>query len=211
MNPATAVQLPEPHLGRERSLQECLSRRSTVREMSARPLPAAVLSNLLWAACGVNRTQGPFGGPGITAASASNCQEIAVYVAMKDGVFLFDAVGHRLLPAINADVRALAISPGQRVTMVAPVHLLYVVDLHRLTHTTGFEEPGLHDPEVQKSYYYVDTGMIAANVYLFAASCGLVAWFHNCDREGLARALKLRPEERVLFAQSVGYPQGSEA
>ena len=89
----------------------------------------------------------------------------------------------------------------------APVQLIYVVDIRRLTHTKGFEEPGLHDPEVQKSYYYVDTGLIAGNVYLFAASQGLACWFHNCDRAALTRKLKLRAEQRVLFAQTVGYPK----
>jgi hypothetical protein len=56
------------------------------------------------------------------------------------------------------------------------------------------------------SYYYVDTGLIAGNVYLFAAAQGLAAWFHNCHRTDLARRLGLREEQRVLFAQSVGYP-----
>ena len=69
--------------------------------------------------------------------------------------------------------------------------------------------PGLKDPEIQKSYYYAATGLIAANVYLFAASQGLAAWFHNCNRSGLATALKLRPDQRVLFAQTVGYPAKS--
>jgi len=53
----------------------------------------------------------------------------------------------------------------------------------------------------------VDTGLIAGNVYLFAASQGLAAWFHNCDRDRLSRKLKLRPEQRVLFGQTVGYPE----
>ncbi|OBI23920.1 hypothetical protein A5713_08445 [Mycobacterium sp. E2497] len=75
----------------------------------------------------------------------------------------------------------------------------------RLTHTAGFDEPGLHDPEVQKSYYYVDVGLIAGNVYLFAAAHGLAAWFHNCDRAGLTEHLGLKVHQRVLFAQSVGY------
>jgi Nitroreductase family len=102
----------------------------------------------------------------------------------------------------------MAITPGQKnVTMKAPVQLLYVVDIDRLVHTSGFQEPGLHEPEVQKSYYYVDTGLIAGNVYLFAASQGLAAWFHNCDGERLTKKLKLRAEQRVLFAQSVGYPK----
>jgi len=64
----------------------------------------------------------------------------------------------------------------------------------------------LQNPEVQKSYYYVDTGMIAANVYLFAASRGLVAWFHNCNKQALTEKLNFRSDQRVLFAQTVGFP-----
>jgi hypothetical protein len=55
-------------------------------------------------------------------------------------------------------------------------------------------------------YYGVATGLIAGNVYVFAASQGLAAWFHNCNKAGLATELKLRPDQRVLFAQTVGYP-----
>ena len=95
---------------------------------------------------------------------------------------------------------------GQR-TANPPVQLIYVADVHRLVHTAGFQEPGLQHPEVQKAYYYVDTGLIAGNVYLFAAAEGLATWFHNCDRSFLAQTLHLRPEQHVLFAQSVGYPE----
>lgn len=206
--PAT-VRLPAPRLGRGKSLAASLRRRRTIREISGRPLPPQLLSNLLWAACGTNRRKGPFGHAGITAASASSSQEIDVYVALENGVHRFDAERHRLLPVASGDLRALAIGRGQRdaVTMRAPVQLVYVADVHRLTHTRGFQEPGLHDAEVQKSYYYVDTGLIAANVYLFAASQGLACWFHNCDRPALADRLRLRRGQRVLFAQSVGYPQ----
>jgi nitroreductase len=120
---------------------------------------------------------------------------------------LYDALDHRLLPVVAADLRTYALTPGQRgVDAKAPVHFVYVVDLDRLTHSAGFQEPGLHDPEIQKSYYFVDTGLIAANVYLYAAAQGLGAWFHNCDKARLAQHLGLRPEQRVLFAQSVGYP-----
>jgi nitroreductase len=68
------------------------------------------------------------------------------------------------------------------------------------------QEPGLKDPEIQKSYYNIATGLIAGNVYLFAASQGLAAWFHNCDKPALTIDLKLRPDQRVLYAQTVGYP-----
>jgi hypothetical protein len=162
---------------------------------------------LLWAACGVNRRKGPFGGAGITAASASNSQEIDLFVLTAQGAYLFDPGPHRLAPVVATDLRSMAISRGQRPLIAkAPLHLVFVVDVDRLVHTSGFQEPGLQDPEVQKSYYYVDTGLIAGNVYLFAASHGLAAWFHNCDRGGLSRSLELRPEQRVLFAQTVGYP-----
>jgi len=69
-----------------------------------------------------------------------------------------------------------------------------------------FLEPGLKDTEEHKSSYYVATGLIAGNVYLFAASQGLAAWFHNCDKENTAKEFNLRPDQRVLFAQTVGYP-----
>lgn len=89
----------------------------------------------------------------------------------------------------------------------APVRLIFIADIGRLEHTSGFEEPGLHDPEVQKSYYFVDAGLIAGNVYLFAASRGLAAWFHNCDRPALSARLGLAPSQRPLFGQTVGYPK----
>jgi hypothetical protein len=203
------IDLPAPRLAGGKSLAESLRRRKTAREISAKKLPLQVLSNMLWAACGVNRRQGPFGTPGITAASASNSQEVELYIAMEEGAYLFDARQHRLCAATASDLRAMAIGPGQRDRMPkAPIQIIYVADLHRLSHTTGFQEPGLQDPEVQKSYYYVDTGMIASNVYLFAASQGLAAWFHNCDRVGLAKKLRLRDDQRVLFGQTIGYPEG---
>jgi hypothetical protein len=79
-------------------------------------------------------------------------------------------------------------------------------DLSR--YETGPAQPDrrIGEPEVQKSYYYTDTGLIAGNVYLFAASQGLAAWFHNCNREAAAKEFNLRSEQRVLFAQTVGYP-----
>ena len=203
------IELPTPEEDTKCiSVFQALEKRRTVREIAAKALPLQTLSNLLWAAAGVNRTSGPFGATGRTAASASNSQEIDLYVLLSDGAFLYHAAANRLEPIVENDLRKKALTPGQRdIEAKAPVQLVYVVDIDRLTHTVGFEEPGLYDPEVQKSYYYVDTGLIAGNVYLFAAANGLAAWFHNCDRLGLATYLKLHPHQRVLFAQSVGYPE----
>lgn len=207
------IQLPLPaDYGAGTSLFTALQQRKTTRRISARPLPTQLLSNLLWAACGVNRRAGPCGSAGRTAASASNSQEIDVYVAVRDAVYLYSADNNLLLPAAARDLRVGALTPRQRnIDARAPVQLIYVADIQRLRDTSGFQEPGLQDPEIQKSYYYVDTGLIAGNVYLFAAAHGLAAWFHNCDRPGLSLHLGLRADQRVLFAQSVGYPDRADS
>ncbi len=202
------IKLPKPKPGGGASVSTALQRRKTTREISDKKLPLQVLSNLLWAAYGVNREKGPFEIPGRTAASASNSQEIDLYVLTEKGVYIYDPFHHLLLPALKADLRPIAISAGQvSLARHAPVHFVYVADIDRLVNTAGYQEPGLHDPEYQKAYYYVDTGMIAANVYLFAASHGLAAWFHNCNRAALAVKLDLSPDKRVLFGQTVGYPK----
>jgi nitroreductase len=201
------IELPSPRLAGGLSLSSAFEQRRTTRQISTARLPIELLSNLLWAACGMNRPTGPFGLPGRTAASASNSQEIDTFVALEEGVYRYEAPEHRLAPVVAGDWRAAAMTPGQQgVEATAPVQLIYVADIRRLNHTAGFEEPGLHDPEVQKSYYFVDTGMIAGNVHLYAAAQGLAAWFHNCDKGKLATRLRLHAEQRVLFAQSVGYP-----
>lgn len=203
------ISLPLPGRGqRGVSLFEAFEQRRTTRQISSRPLSLQTLSDLLWAAWGVNRTDGPFGATGRTAASASNSQEIDVYVAMREATYRYEALEQELAPVTSGDLRGYAMVPGQRdANTDIPVQLIYVADIHRLTHTSGFREPGLQDVETRKSYYYVDAGMIAENVYLFCAAEGLAAWFHHCDKSALALQLDLREDQRVLFAQSVGYPE----
>lgn len=199
--------LPKPTFRAGSSLSQALQRRRTIRQISSRPLSLQTLSNLLWAASGINRQAGPFTQPGRTAASASNSQEIDIYVLMSGGAYFYNPFAHSLLCAAVEDLRSLAVGPGQKNRdHGAPVRIVYVADIDRLTNTRGFEEPGLHDPDVQRSYYYVDTGLIAANVYLYASANGLAAWFHNCDRARLCTKLRLPSDQRVLFAQSVGHP-----
>jgi hypothetical protein len=201
-----ALPLPET-TGPSAALLQALAHRNTTRRIAPTAFAPDLLSKLLWAAWGVNRDQGAFGEPGRTAASASNSQEINLFVLLESGAYLYDARENRLVGVLNEDIRALALTRGQRsVSSIAPVQLVFVADIERLIHTRGFQEPGLQDPETQKSYFFVDAGLIAANVYLFAAAEGLAAWFHNCDKPALARKLGLRGEQRALFAQSVGYP-----
>jgi len=197
------ITLPKPEKDGGKSVLAALWGRKTSRNVSPDPLPTQTLSNLLWAAFGVNRPEGLMRGkPGRTAASASNSQEIDLYVALPQGVYLYEAVPHRLTPVVAGDFRARS---GRGAAGTAPVNIFYIVDLARYV-MAGQPDRSIGDPEVQKSYYFVATGLIASNVHLFAASQGLAAWFHNCDKVNTPKEFKLRPEQRVLFAQTVGYP-----
>ena len=199
------IALVKPQTDGGKSVLAALKERRTIRSISNKALPPQVLSNLLWAAWGINRDTGPFGQMGRTAASASNSQEIDLYVALPEGMYLYDAAAHRLVPVVGGDQRG-RIGRGQRGAMAtAPVNLIFVADIARYSRAR-LQEPGLKDPEIQKSYSNIAAGMIAANVLLYAASDGLAAWFHNCNKPALAEALKLRPDQRVLYAQTVGYP-----
>ncbi len=203
---AEPIALVSPEMQGGKSVLSALKERKTTRNIKAEKLSPQTLSNLLWAAWGVNRNPGPMGRLGRTAASASNSQEIDLYVVMPEATYFYEAVTHRLYPVASGDLRAKVSAHGRRRAIAdAPVTLVYVVDIVKYKQAP-FQEPGLKDPEIQKSYYNVAVGLIAGNVYLFAASQGLAAWFHNCNKTTLAVELKLRPEQRVLFAQTVGFP-----
>src|ERR1017187_4949785 len=102
------ITLPKPDMDGGKSVLAALKERKTTRNISAKELPAQILSNLVWAVFGVNREKGSFGKAGRTAASASNSQEIDVYVALPEGVYLYEAVPHRLAPVVAEDLRGRA-------------------------------------------------------------------------------------------------------
>ncbi len=195
------IVLAKPGTDGGKSVMAALWERKTNRNVSDKELPHQVLSDLLWAAFGINRPSGPRERTGRTAASASNSQEIDLYVALAKGVYIYDATGHCLVPVVVGDFRRRS---GRRSAATAPVNIFYVADIAKFA-KAPFQEPGLKDSDVQKSYYYVGAGLIAQNVYLFAASQGLAAWFHNCDKNNTPKEFKLRPEQKVLFSQTVGY------
>jgi SagB-type dehydrogenase family enzyme len=187
------IELPAPNTTGGKPLMEALSLRSTSREYSEGELPAQVLSDLLWAACGVNR---PESGKR-TAPTAMNMQEIDVYVAMAKGLYLYDAAKHTLIPVLGEDIRAK--TGGQDFVGVAPLNLVYVADLSKMTRG---------DEEQKKFYSATDTGFISQNVYLFCASEGLGTVVRGwVDKEALAQAMKLRPDQKIILAQTVGYPK----
>ncbi len=198
--------LPEPERRGGKSVLEALSLRQTNRNISSRELPLQLLSNLLWAAFGVNREITAGRNLGRTAPSASNSQEIDLYVVLKKGVFLYEALSHKLTPLLQGDYRKMCgrWSAAQRIGN-APLNIIYIADLSRYDLGPNQPDPYIGDQEVQKSYYFTDTGFIAQNVHLFTSSFGLAAWFHNCDKESISKVLNLHTNQRILFAQTIGY------
>jgi len=200
------IELLPPQMDGGKTVLAALKDRKTTRNIRDEKLSPQMLSNLLWAAWGVNRKNGPFGQIGRTAASASNSQEIDLYVILPEGTYIYEPIAHLLNPVAAGDLRPRVSAHGRAGPMiVAPVILVYVVDVAKYA-KSKLQEPGLKDQEIQKSYYNVATGLIAGNVYLFAASQGLAAWFHNCNKQALAEEFKIRPQQRVLFAQTIGIP-----
>ena len=188
-----AIDLPKPQTALGRPLMQVLKDRSSTREFSPEKLPLQVLSNLLWAAFGLNR---PDSGKR-TAPSAKNWQEIDIHVATSEGLYLFDAKDHRLQPILPQDIRAM--TGGQPYVKDAPVNLVYVADHSKM---------GDAKSEVNALYSGADTGLISQNVYLFRASERLATVVRALiDRPALAKTMKLRPEQMITLAQSVGYPK----
>ena len=186
------LNLPAPQTGGGMPLMQALKNRHSTREFSSARLPPQVLANLLWAAFGINR---PDTGKR-TAPSAMNWQEIDVYVAIPEGLYVYDAKGNKLDPILGQDVRGAA--GTQSFVKDAPVNLVYVAD---------FAKTGKSNAEERNFYSAADVGFIAQNVYLFCASEGLnVVVRGSVDRVALTKLMKLRPDQKILLAQTVGYP-----
>jgi len=184
------IVLPKPRTEGGKPLKQALNERQSSREFSGEKLPFQVLSNLLWAAWGVNRPDGRR-----TAPSSNNRQEIEIYVSMADGLYLYEAAPHRLKPILAGDIRAKA--GGQPFVAQAPVNLIYVADYAKM---------GDAKPQDKSTTAAVNTGFIGQNVYLFCASEGLGVVFRAMvDREALAKVMNLRPDQHITYSQTVGY------
>jgi nitroreductase len=182
------IQLPKPQMSAGMPLMQALAQRKTTRAFVDKPLPPQTLSNLLWAAFGVNRPREVKPGLGRTAPSAMNKQEVELYVVLAEGVYVYEAEANLLRPVQAGDMRAKMGAPpaGQ-----AAVTLVYVAN-------------------ASLDYAQVDVGFIGQNAYLFAASEGLNAWFYALhgqqDAAAVAAVLKLPAGKHPLYAQSIGYP-----
>jgi SagB-type dehydrogenase family enzyme len=186
------VLLPPPQTEGGKPLMQTLKERHSTREFSPEALPPQVLSNLLWAAAGVNR---PASGQR-TVPSARDWREIDVYVATGEGMYRYDAKTNALQPVVARDLRAL--TGVQDFVAKAPVNLVYVADLDRMEGAAA---------EQKDFYAATDAGFIAQNVYLFCASANLATVVRgSVEREALAKAMGLAPHQRIILAQTVGFP-----
>jgi SagB-type dehydrogenase family enzyme len=191
--PDTAVlELPPPHMPSNALLIDALKARKSSREFSEKPLPLGLVSSLLWTAFGINRPDSGMR----TAPSAHNWQEIDVYAALPQGMYCYDATAHALRQTVPGDLRRW--TGVQDFVERAPLNLVYVANLSRMTDASA---------EDRVFFLAADAGFIAQNVYLFCASEGLATVVRGLvDRKELAAAMRLRRDERIVLAQSVGYP-----
>ena len=187
------IKLLPPQTEGGKPLMQALKDRGSVREFSSKELELQKLSDLLWAACGINR---PDSG-GLTAPTARNMKEIDVYVVKAEGVYLYEAKTNTLVPVLSGDIRALTGKQG--FVKNAPINLIFVADLSKMN---GMSK------EDADFYAATDTGFISENVYLYCSSAGLATVVRGwVDKAELAKAMKLRTDQKIVLAQTVGYPK----
>ena len=188
-----SIALPPPQTTIGKPLMQALQLRQSSREFSEATVALQDLSNLLWAADGINRKESGKR----TAPSAMNWQEVDIYVVLQEGTYLYDPKTNELEPIAAGDLRGLAGVQG--FVKEAPLNLVYVAD---------FARAGKGNDEDKKIYTAADVGFIAQNVYLYCASQGLAAVVRaSLDRPALATALKLRADQKIILAQTVGHPK----
>lgn len=191
----TVIRLPAPETKAGKPLMEAYALRRSMRSFSSQDISLQTLSNLLWAANGVNRPQSG----GRTAPSACNFQEIDVYVARADGAYRYHAGDHVLERIIPDDIRA--ITGKQGFTQDAPLCLIYVCNYARMNRK-GMAQ------RYKEFYAATDTGFVSQNVYLYCASEGLATVVLGMvDKPALGSALRLKKTQQVILTQPVGYPE----
>lgn len=172
-------------------LMEAFQLRKSQRSFSSKELTSQQLSNLLWAAYGINRPDGFR-----TVPAAKNWYEYDIYVLRADGWFLYEVSKHSLLKMGNEDLRVFG--GTQDFVKTAPVILVYVADFDRMTGATD---------DLKKFFSAVDLGYISQNVYLWCASEGhATIILGQVDKPKVHEVLKLKPAQQVMLSQPVGYP-----
>ncbi len=186
------IKLPEPQKTGGMPLMDALSKRKTSRSFSTKDLDLQTLSNLLWAANGINRPDDGLR----TAPSAVNWQEIDIYICFEKGVYFYNAHENHLELYMRGDIREA--TGRQPFVKDAPVNLVYVVDFTRMGDRTD---------DVKHWYSAADAAFIAQNVYLYCASEGLATVVRGAvDKEELKKVMKLPDHKHIVLGQTVGYP-----
>ncbi len=181
--------LPKPQTTGGKPLMQALSERQSTRSFTGEKLNPQLLSNLLWAGWGINRPDGRR-----TAPSASNNQEMEIYVVTPDGAYVYDAKGNQLQPVAAGDLRAA--TGTQEFVATAPLDLIYVADMSKTKSAQA------------DIYAAADAAFISENIYLFCASEGLGTVVRaGIDRPALAQKLNLRDNQKIILMQVVGYPK----
>lgn len=171
-------------------LMEAFQQRKSQRSFSSKELTSQQLSNLLWAAYGINRPDGFR-----TVPAAKNWYEYDIYVLKSDGWFLYEVGKHSLLKMGNEDLRIYG--GTQDFVKAAPVILVYIADFGRMNDTTD---------ELRKFFSAVDVGYISQNVYLWCASEGLATIvLGQVDKVKVREVLKLKPDQQVILSQPVAF------
>lgn len=187
------ITLPPPQTDGGMPLMKALKERQTSRTFSDKKLGDQVISNLLWAAWGINRPAEKKR----TAPSSMNKQEIDIYVVMADGFYIYDAEKHSLDQLSKVDVREKA--GKQDFVKTAPMTLVYIADYSKMGKGTDQEKAVTSN---------TDAAFISENVYLFCASEGLATGVRAfIDMDELHKALNLKPDQHVTLAQCVGFPK----
>jgi hypothetical protein len=205
------IVLPDPQTHGGMPVMDALALRATSRAFAPTDLPLQILSNLLWAAKGMNGPKGADALSGATpvAPSAVDWQEIDVFLVMKTGVFVYDANTNSLKPVVSGDYRALTGVEVQPFVRDAPVTLVYVADARRMVYPPGLPQVLIDGAERDKVFMnWADAAAISENVSIFCASAGLATGLREAiEKPPLASALKLVSAQTIIMAQCVGYPQ----
>lgn len=189
MNAQEVKQLPQPDMQLGVTLTEALQKRRSDREYNAdRDITDQQLSQILWAACGVNRPDKKL----LTIPTAVNAQDIQVYVCRKDGVALYQPYDNTLKKVSSEDIRPL-LAERQQNMKNAPVFLLIVSD----------QEKFRHNAEV---YGAMDAGYASQDICLMCAALGLKTVPRAMmNKEAVAKALGLGEKQILELNHPIGY------
>jgi len=190
------IKLTKPGLKKGIPVMEALNLRRTIRDIKPDELSLENLSEILWAANGVNREDGKR-----TAPSACDKKMTDVYAVFANGIYQYSAQTHELIPVAEGDFRKL--TAVHEFAFSAPLNLIFAADLDKM------EKMPRQEPEENKILYaHVEAGHQAENVHLYCASEGLGATVRIIiPREELTKAMNLKPNQIIVLAQTIGYPK----